>query len=93
MSNLKRFRAKIFGIVQGVGFRWFVMREAEKFNIAGYVRNMYDGTVEVDAQGEAEEIEKFIIALRKGPPMGAVARMEMEWLVPAEDNTAFRVVF
>ena len=93
MGEMKRFRAKIFGIVQGVGFRWFVMREAEKRGIVGYVRNMYDGTVEVDAQGEPEDIEEFIIALRKGPPMGAVSKMEMEWLAPADDSSAFRVAF
>jgi len=78
----KRFRANIKGVVQGVGFRWFVRREAQMRNIAGYVMNLPDGTVEVDAQGEPQKIEDFLQELKRGPSMAIVSGVEIEWLPP-----------
>ncbi len=81
---MKRFKANIKGVVQGVAFRWFVRREAQIRNIAGYVMNLPDGTVEVDAQGDSESIEEFITMLREGPPMAIVSKVELEWLPPTD---------
>jgi acylphosphatase len=55
------------GRVQGVGYRWFVQKTATKFGIKGYVRNLPDGTVEIEAEGEQESLAIFIIELKKGP--------------------------
>lgn len=89
---MKRFKAIIKGVVQGVGFRWFVEREARMRNIGGYVMNLPNGTVEVDAQGEQENIEEFIATLQKGPSMAIVSKIEIEWL-PPNDYKNFRIKF
>lgn len=58
----------VSGRVQGVGFRWFVMREATRLDLAGYVRNLPDGSVEVVAQGPQAGLASLESALRHGPP-------------------------
>ena len=62
----------VSGRVQGVGFRWFVMREAARLDLAGYVRNLPDGTVEVVAQGAVAALASLESALRHGPPAAHV---------------------
>lgn len=61
------------GRVQGVGFRWFVWREAERLGLAGFARNLRDGTVEVVCEGPESAIEALERALEQGP---AGARVE-----------------
>lgn len=55
------------GRVQGVGFRYFVLREAENLGIDGWVRNRSDGTVEALARGTEEELDRFQACLQEGP--------------------------
>ncbi len=57
----------IQGRVQGVGFRWFVQREASELNLRGWVRNTEDGDVEVVAAGDAGDLDELRSSLRKGP--------------------------
>ena len=64
------------GRVQGVGFRWFVMREAARLDLAGYVRNLPDGTVEVVAQGPAAALISLESALSHGPPAARVSSVD-----------------
>lgn len=71
------------GRVQGVGFRWFVWREAEQLGLGGYVRNLRDGTVEVVSQGPDAALDKFHELLRRGPPGSQVEAVESRD-VPAE---------
>jgi len=51
------------GYVQGVGFRWSVRHIAKGFNVTGWVRNLVDGRVEVQAQGEDQEVQAFLDAI------------------------------
>ena len=51
------------GRVQGVGFRWTVQRIAKHFEIVGYVRNLPDGRVQLVAEGEADEMDRFVRAI------------------------------
>ncbi len=60
------------GRVQGVGFRWFVMREAERLKLGGYVTNLPDGSVEVVSQGPEEALERLEGQLRRGPSLARV---------------------
>ncbi len=54
--------------MQGVGFRWFAREQARRSDLAGWVRNAADGTVEIAAAGETDAVERFIEAVRLGPP-------------------------
>jgi len=72
------------GRVQGVGFRWFAQRTGVRLGVAGHVRNLRDGGVEVHARGSADALQAFEVALRQGPP---AARVEMLVRVPADPRT------
>ena len=63
---MKRIHLFISGYVQGVGFRWYVQRLAERINVYGFVRNLRDGRVEVVAQGNNESVEQFTQELKEG---------------------------
>jgi acylphosphatase len=65
----------IRGRVQGVGFRWFVHREASELDLRGWVRNTEDGDVEVVASGTAEDIAELRASLKKGPRGSRVDRV------------------
>jgi acylphosphatase len=84
-----RFRALVRGRVQGVGFRWFVMQEADALGLSGWVRNLSDGSVEVEAEGE--NLEAFREVLRKGPPSADVVSVDFEDREP-QGGAGFRVV-
>ncbi len=64
------------GRVQGVGFRWFAVRQAEALGLVGWVRNQDDGSVEVVARGPATAIEQMEEALRRGPSGARVSHVE-----------------
>lgn len=72
-SQNKAFRARIFGQVQGVGFRYSTQEKARRLGVKGYVRNLPDGCVEVYAEGENKSIKELLVWLKKGPP-GAYVR-------------------
>ena len=70
MSEARKKSAKKFvisGRVQGVGYRYFAERWAEQLGIAGYVKNLWDGTVEAYAIGDAVALEEFKLRLAEGP--------------------------
>jgi acylphosphatase len=67
MSDLETRRFLITGRVQGVGFRWFVEREAVQLNITGWVRNRDNGSVEVMATGTHQHLAALHVRLREGP--------------------------
>ena len=69
-------RFVVRGVVQGVGFRWFVMREALQLKLGGWVSNLADGSVEVVADGPEEAIARIEQALGKGPRGAVVASVE-----------------
>ncbi len=71
------------GRVQGVGFRWFVWREAERLGLGGFARNLRDGTVEVVSQGPDEALDRLEELLRRGPSGARVDTLD-RLDVPAE---------
>ena len=71
------------GLVQGVGFRWFVRQQATRRSLAGWVRNNADGSVELVAQGPRDQLESFLEALRRGPRSAMVREVSLEWTIPS----------
>lgn len=68
---------KIYGKVQGVFFRVKANEQAEKLNIKGFARNESDGTVYIEAEGEKENLDKFIEWCKKGPQLARVEKIEV----------------
>ncbi|HUR22005.1 MAG TPA: acylphosphatase [Vicinamibacterales bacterium] len=79
MSDL---HVRVTGVVQGVGFRWFVRERARRLGLAGWVRNLPDGSLEVLASGEQGQIDLLMGELHKGPPGAVVDRIHQESKVP-----------
>ncbi len=76
--NFLKIKANIYGVVQGVGFRFTTVQLAKKLAINGIVRNENDGSVYVEATGDEENMENFISGLAKGPsPSARVEKMEV----------------
>jgi len=74
-----RLHAIVQGSVQGVGFRYFVQESAVVLGLSGWVRNKWDGDVEVIAEGRREALEKLLSALRRGPRAAHVSGVDFEW--------------
>lgn len=83
----------IRGRVQGVGFRWFVHREASELELHGWVRNTEDGDVEVVASGTSEDLSELRSSLRRGPRGSRVDNVIEHRLDEAEARNleAFRI--
>ena len=75
----KAFEGKVFGSVQGVGFRYFTRETAEELGLTGWVRNMPDGTVEFRAEGSKDALEELIRRLKQGPVSGRVEKLNGDW--------------
>jgi len=75
----KGITVNISGIVQGVGFRYYVWHQAKHLGLAGYVRNLSDGSVEAEAEGEEDKIKQFIEVLKAGPSGAVVEEVKVEW--------------
>lgn len=71
--------AVVHGEVQGVGFRYFVQRRAEEMGLAGWVRNLPDGSVEVVAEGGRAALGRLLELLGQGPGLAGVDRVDAEW--------------
>lgn len=83
----------ITGRVQGVGFRYTCQAMAEQFGVNGWVRNRWDGAVEVLAEGEAEAINRFTDWCRRGPPGAWVNRCDLTDRPPSGEYSSFEIVF
>jgi acylphosphatase len=68
--------ARVHGRVQGVGFRYQTRSQAHRLGLSGYVKNRFDGTVEVEAEGPRDRIDHFKRWLEKGPPGARVTRLD-----------------
>lgn len=87
----QRLHALIEGRVQGVGFRYFVIRMADEKGLQGWVRNRHNGKVEVLAEGPFLALESLLQALRRGPSVGLVRNVTYEWSVASGEFTSFSV--
>ncbi|MCK5833079.1 acylphosphatase [bacterium] len=90
---MKRVKIIIEGRVQGVGFRCFTARAALKLDIKGFVKNNYDGTVEVVAQGDNSNIGLFILEIRKGPSSSFVTGFDIISTESKNNFTSFDITY
>ena len=88
-TEARRFLVR--GRVQGVGFRWFVEREAHILGIAGWVRNNADGSVEVLGVGTRDQLFSFRARLQAGPRAARVDNVEEFEAKPVSGLTTFRI--
>ena len=77
--------------MQGVGFRYFALDAARGEGLNGYVTNQDDGSVEAVAEGEAEAVERFERALRRGPSKARVEHVMVDEIEPALGTTGFNI--
>jgi acylphosphatase len=91
--RVERRRIRVAGRVQGVGYRWFVMRRAKSFGLSGWVKNRFDGSVEMEVQGDSENIDLFELTVKDGPRLAAVSDMSSEGVPLREDERGFQIAF
>jgi acylphosphatase len=70
----------ISGFVQGVGYRYFIHRNAEELGLKGYAKNLFNGDVEIEAEGRKEILEELISRTKSGPSRAKVTDCKVEWL-------------
>ncbi len=92
-ANVVRRRLLFSGIVQGVGFRYWAVRESAPFSVTGYVRNLYDGSVEAVLEGPRDDVTNFERVLRQGPPYGRIRRVDGIDEEPRGEFASFDVTF
>lgn len=86
-------RAEIIvnGLVQGVGFRYFVYREALKLNLVGYTKNLYTGEVLTIAEGEKSKVDELAKKIKVGPMHASVKNFKVDWLEPKNEFDSFDI--
>lgn len=88
-----RARILVEGRVQGVAYRAFTVQAARRHSLRGWVRNLPDGRVEIEAEGSRDNLEALIRDLEHGPPLAQVNNVDVEWLPPTGDVQDFRIVY
>ncbi len=86
-----RLNARIQGNVQGVGFRYFTFEKARRLMLTGWVRNLSDGGVEVEAEGAEQDLRTFLAELYRGPAGSRVRHIEETWLPATGADYNFRI--
>jgi acylphosphatase len=86
-----RLHAIVCGRVQGVSFRYYTQRRARELGLVGYVRNLWDGNVEVVAEGQRVPLEELLAFLHVGPRAAFVTRVDTQWSAPSSDFERFEV--
>ena len=74
------------GRVQGVGYRYFVLREADALDLVGWVANESDGSVRLVAEGPRDRLETLLASLREGPPGALVSHVSEAWMTRSEER-------
>ncbi len=82
MIQIQAIHLSVFGRVQGVGFRYYTNKKASELGIRGFVKNRPDGSVYIEAEGEAELLELFVLWCNSGPSWARVSRIEQQKVPP-----------
>lgn len=92
-EEIKSLKFIVHGRVQGVCFRAYTTTIARMYGINGYVKNLYNGNVEIVAQAKSSDIENFLKKIRIGPPSSRVNSIDIEELSDAVNYEAFNISF
>jgi len=84
---------KVFGYVQGVLFRRYAKGLADDLGLVGWIKNNQDGSVETEAEGAKEDLEKFLSWCRKGPLLAQVEKVEVKWDKASGKFKTFEVLY
>jgi len=90
LDEQTRLHVKLYGIVQGVGMRYYINRQAQQIGVKGYVRNLPDGCVECMVEGDKGQLEQFL-SLVKNAPRGKVEDVEAEPVGCEQPFTRFEI--
>lgn len=90
-SDQSCLHAIVEGRVQGVGFRNFVLDNATRLGLTGWVRNRWNGDVECLAEGDRQALDKLLSALQRGPRSGFVANVRVDWQKASGEYNYFSV--
>jgi acylphosphatase len=85
------FTVIVHGTVQGVGFRFFVRNKAISLKITGWVRNLSDGTVEIEAQGQVSNLEQLLHFIEAGPIGSQVDKVDLQWHQAERASKTFEI--
>lgn len=88
---MKRIGAVVQGRVQGVGFRFFTRALAFRYRLTGWVRNLPDGNVELEAQGLPPSVDSFIAEIGQGPPLSHIDEVQLRELPKKENEQGFEI--
>lgn len=92
-TNLICFRIRLYGLVQGIGFRWFVCDIARQEGITGYVKNLDDGSVEIVAEAKSKQhIEKFLNRVKTEHSYAVIREVKIEQ-IPVSNFDSFKISF
>lgn len=78
-TALQSLRATVTGRVQGVGFRFYTLRVAQKLELVGWVKNESDGSVSIEAVGTGASLDTFVSRIRQGPASARVDGVQVQW--------------
>ena len=87
-----RYHIVVKGMVQGVGFRYFTFQWAERMGICGWVRNLSDGSVEIEAEGRKKILDEFIKKVKDGPSFGYVETADIVEMDAVKNDKAFEIL-
>jgi acylphosphatase len=88
---MKRVRILIEGRTQGINFRYYTQQQAQKLGLAGFVRNLSDGRIEIDAQGDDESVEEMLTWCQEGPQSAQLKSILFRYDEPSEHVSDFIV--
>ena len=93
VAGVGAVRIRVIGLVQGVGFRYFARREAERIGVGGFARNLPDGSVEAVAEGRRAALGEFVGRMKIGPPSALVERVEVDDSIEPRGYERFEIRF
>ncbi len=93
LTRLIRAHLLVQGRVQGVGFRAFVQSQAVRRELKGWVKNLPDGRVESEVEGEEALVNEFIRTVRRGPSLARVQNVDLEWIDPHARDSSFAIMY